>query len=200
MIDALFLAVALFTPNIFNMDIVQGSEELKLSIRTEKSVYVSGETVYLEVSLRNTGSKTIKAPKFFMLPADDPNKNNLDIRVYDAAGHRLSRISHTLTGRSEYYPEIRPIKPGEIYRDSIKLAGTFAQGHGRKKIKNALWSLGENPELSAANEYPFIAQGTFKVQVIYHVGKEHLMGLREAEVSTVWKGELISNTIEIVLT
>jgi hypothetical protein len=172
--------------------IIQG---LELSIRTESSGYIVGETVRLEVSLRNTGSKTVKTPKYFMLPADDPDKNNLEIQVYDAAGNRLSRISHVMTGRALYYPDINSINPGETYVDSFQLAGTFTQGS--KTVKKVLWSLGENPEITFVNEYPIMTRGTFKVQVIYHVDKKHLMSLGEAESSDVWKGQLISNIIEI---
>ena len=197
MSEILLLAFVLFAPDILNMNMAQGNQELELSIRTEKSSYAVGETVLLEISLRNTGSKTINVLKYFMLPADDPNKNNLEIQLYDDAGDRISRISHVMTGRALYYPELRSINPGEAYRDSIRLAGTFTQKHGRKKVKQALWSLGENPEITDASEYPLMARGAFKVQVIYHVGKKQLISLDEAKGSTVWQGQLISHTIEI---
>jgi hypothetical protein len=200
MINILFLAIALCTPKISNMATAHSTQELELSIWTEKSSYAVGETVCLEISLRNTGSKTIKTPKYFILPADDPNKNNLEIQVHDAAGNRLTRISHVMTGRALYYPEIYSISPGKIYRDSFQLAGTFLQGHGRKKVKSALWSLGENPEITLASEYPVTSQGTFKVWVLYRVDEKNLASLSPADRSTVWKGELTSNTIEIVLT
>jgi gamma-glutamylcyclotransferase (GGCT)/AIG2-like uncharacterized protein YtfP len=102
-----------------------------------------------------------------------------------------------LTGRSLDLPEIRSISPGETYLDSIQVAGTFAQGRGRKKIKLALWSLGEDPEMNAINEYPAMMRGNFKIQVIYHVDKQHLISLDEVERPTVWKGKLISNDIDI---
>ncbi|MCZ7406260.1 MAG: hypothetical protein O8C67_15215 [Candidatus Methanoperedens sp.] len=181
------------------MDTEHGNQELELSIRTEKSRYTVGETVRLEISLRNAGSKTVKTPKYFMLPADDPNKNNLEIQVHDAAGNRLSRISHVMTGRALYYPDIFSINPGETYLDSFQLAGTFARKIGSKEIKKALWSLGENPEITSLNEYPIMTRGTFKVQVIYHVDKKHLISLGEAESSDVWTGQLISNIIEIFI-
>lgn len=179
------------------MDTEHGIQELELSIRTEKSRYTVGETVRLEISLSNTGSKKVRTPKYFMLPSDDPNKNNLEIQVHDDAGNRLSRISHVMTGRALYYPDIYSINPSETYLDSFQLAGTFAQRHGSKKVKKALWSLGENPEITSVNEYSIMTQGTFKVQVIYHVDKKHLISLAEAESSNIWKGQLISNIIEI---
>ena len=179
------------------MDTEHGIQELELSIRTEKSRYTVGEIVVLEINLHNTGSKTVKIMKYFMLPADDPNKNNLEIQVRDAAGNRLPRISHVMTGRALHYPDIYSINPGETYLDSFQLAGTFARRNGNKKVKKALWSLGENPEITSVNEYPIMTQGTFKVQVIYHVDKKHLISMGETESSDVWKGQLISNIIEI---
>jgi hypothetical protein len=93
--------------------------------------------------------------------------------------------------------QIYSVNPGDTYRNSIQLASTFVQRHGRKKVKQALWSVGENPEITSASEYPLVTQGTFKVQVIYHVDKKHLLSLGELESSTVWNGQLISNTTEI---
>lgn len=191
------LAITFFTPGVLSMDTGHSIQELELHIQTAKASYAVGEAVCLEISLHNIGSKTIKAPKYFMLPADDTDKNNMEIQVYDALGNRLSRISHVMTGRALHYPELYSINPGEIYRDSIQLAGTFIQGRGRKKIKLALWNLGENPEITSVNEYPVMIRGTFKVQVVYHVDKQHLISLGEAESSAVWKGKLISNNINI---
>ena len=179
------------------MNATKGTQELELTIGTEKSSYAVGEAVRLQIGLRNTGNKTIKVLKYFMLPADDPNKNNLEIHVYDAAGNRLSRVSHVMTGRALYYPQIQSINPGETYSDSIQLSGTFVQRQGRKKAKLALWNFGENPEITSASEYALVSQGTFKLEIIYHVSSANLISLSEAESSTVWNGQLISNTIEI---
>jgi hypothetical protein len=63
----------------------------------------------------------------------------------------------------------------------------------------ALWSLGENPEVTSANEYPPMTPGTFEVQVIYLVDDEHLVSLDEKERTTIWEGKLISNTIEFTI-
>lgn len=179
------------------MNTVHAGQKLELHIQTEGASFEVGEPVYLEISLRNTGKEPVKALKYFMLPADDANKNNLEIQVYDAAGNRLSRISHVLTGRALYYPEIYSISPGDAYRDLIQLAGTFIQRDGRKKIKKALWCLGENPEITSASEYPSVTPGNFKIRVIYHINNIHLVSLNELESSSIWKGQLISNTIEI---
>jgi hypothetical protein len=195
--NSFIVAIAFLTPTPLIMDTVQSFKELELRIQTEKAVYAVGESIFLDVGLLNTGSKTLKTLKYFMLPADVPTRNNLEIQVYDAAGNRLSRISHVLTGRSLDLPEIRSISPGETYLDSIQVAGTFAPGRGRKKIKLALWSLGEDPEMNAINEYPAMMRGNFKIQVIYHVDKQHLISLGEVERPAVWKGKLISNDIDI---
>jgi len=179
------------------MNTANGVQELELRIKTGKSSFAIGETIRLEIALRNTGSTVIKTPKYFMLPADDRNKNNLEIQVHDLAGKRLSRVSQVLTGRSLDSPEIVSINPGETYRDSVQLAGTFARKQGRKKVEQALWSLGENPEETFASEYPSMSQGTFEVKVSYRVDESHLINLDEGERSAVWKGQLISNTIEL---
>jgi hypothetical protein len=179
------------------MNPANGSAELDLFIKTAKSTYEVGESVWLEINLHNKSKEPVKILKYFMLPADDPEKNDLEVRVYDPAGKRLSRISHVLTGRALYYPQVYSLAPGESYLDSIQLAGTFTQGAGRKKNKLALWSLGENPEINSLNEYPVMRHGTFKVQVIYQVDKEHLISLSQQERSAIWKGQLISNIIDI---
>lgn len=179
------------------MNATQGAQELELVIRTSKARFSVGERIDLEISLHNTASVPIKTPTYFMLPADDPRKNNLEIEISDVGGNRLSRIGHVMTGRAVHYPEIRTIKPGETYRDSKQIAGTFIQARDKKKIKQALWSFGENPEVTSVNEYPPMAQGSFMVRVVYRVNQQHLTGLEKAESSTVWKGQLISNMIEV---
>jgi len=173
--------------------------ELELNIRTQQPSYVAGESIFLEIGLHNRGPRAIKAPEYFMLPADDPNKNNLEIFVYDAGGQRISRVSHTLTGRAGYYPKIRLISPGETYSESKQIAGTFTLKQGRQKVQQRLWSLGENAEIGSANEYPVVIPGKYEVQVIYTVNQNHLISLNEAERSTIWTGRLSSNTIEILI-
>lgn len=150
----------------------------------------------LVIELRNGGNGPIRVSKFFLVPADDPYKNDLEIQVTDHAGKRRSRISHVLTGRLEFYPQILSLDPGETYRESLQLAGTFVRKKGRSEVEQALWSLGEDPEIYAS-EYPPITPGTFRVQVIYRVNEKHLISLNEAERATVWQGELGSNIIEI---
>lgn len=172
------------------------THDLELGIRPDKAGYVVGEAIFLDISLRNVGSQVVKVPTYFIVPADDPDKNNLEIRVYDANGNRLSRVSDVLTGRLLYHPQIYEIDPGQAYRDSVQVAGTFTQSQRRKKIGQPLWSLGEDPELTAT-EYPPVTPGTFKLQVAYHVTQRHLISLSEAERSTVWQGQLTSNIIEI---
>jgi hypothetical protein len=179
------------------MNTAAHTEQVTLSIRTGKSSYAVGEAVWLEIGLHNTGTTTVKVLKYFRLPADDPNKNNLEIQLFDAAGNRLSRVSNVLTGRALYHPEIRPINPDETYSESLQLAGTFNRRSGRKAVKQALWVFGENPEITSVNKYPLMTPGTFKVKVIYHVYAKQLASLGETESSTIWMGELISNTIEI---
>src|SRR5262245_13777868 len=118
--------------------------ELELNIRTQQPSYVAGESVFLEIGLHNRGARAVNVLEYFMLPADDPNKNNLEIFVYDAGGQRISRVSHTLTGRADYYPKIRSISPGETYRESKQIAGTFTLKKGRRKVQQRLWSFGED--------------------------------------------------------
>jgi hypothetical protein len=197
---AILSVLVFFVFNIWNMNTAAHSpEELKLSIRTQKSTYAVGEAVYLEIGLRNTGTTPIKVLKYFRLPADDPSKNNLEIQVYDAGGNPLSRVSHVLTGRALYYPETRVIKPEESYGESIQLTGTFNRRSGDKTVSQAIWIFGENPEITSVNEYPLMTRGTFKVKIVYHVYAKQLANLGEAEGSTVWIGESISNTIEITV-
>jgi hypothetical protein len=195
--NPLIVAIAFLTPTPLIMDTAQSFQELELRVQTEKAAYAVGESIFLDISLLNTGSKKLKTLRYFMLPADVPIKNNLEIQVYDAAGHRLSRISHVLTGRSLDLPEIRSISPGEIYLESIQVAGTFTQGRGRKKVKLALWNFGEDAEINSINEYPVMTRGKFKIQAIYRVDKQHLNSLSESESSTIWKGQLISTPIDI---
>ncbi|HMH53881.1 MAG TPA: hypothetical protein VK548_26855 [Candidatus Acidoferrum sp.] len=180
-----------------NMETADGTRELELSIRTEKSSYAIGEPVFLEIGLRNTGSRPIKVLRYFVLPADDPNKNNVEIHIYDPAGNRVSRVSHVLTGRALYQPQTHSIGSGETYRDSLRVAGAFALRDSGTERTQALWSLGEDPEITAASEYPRVTRGRFTARVVYRVDDNHLMGLTEAESRTVWKGQLTSNTIEI---
>lgn len=179
------------------MDSAEATPALELHIQTEKAVYAVGEPVMLRISVHNRGTNRVKIPKYFMLPADDPDKNNLEIQVYESSGKRLSRISHVMTGRALYYPELYSIDPGETYQNSIQIAGRFAQGRDRKKVKLALWNLGENPEITSVNEYPPLTKGTFKIQAVYHVNEKHLSSLGEFEKSGIWKGQLISNNIEV---
>lgn len=196
MIQCIFLVHLLLfnTPLMINMG--QDSQMLKLNIQSDKESYAIGESVWLKISLHNTGTKTIKIHEFFTLPADDPAKNNIKIKVQDSGGKTLARISHTMTGRAAYYPKIRSIYAGYSYLDSIQLAGTYKQKIKRKNTEMALWSLGENPEITSANEYPPMTPGTFELQVIYQVDDGHLLNLDEQERTSIWKGKLISNTIE----
>lgn len=180
------------------MNKAEATQEPELRIQTEKTAYTAGECIVLQISLHNSGARPVKIPKYFMLPADDPNKNNLEIQVYEGSGKRLSRISHVMTGRALYYPELISLGPGETYQDSVQVAGRFAQGRDRKKV--TLWNLGENPEITSVNEYPPVTRGTFKIQAFYHVNETHLTSLRESEKSGIWKGKLISNTIEVSIT
>jgi len=178
---------------------VNHTQALKLKIWTEERNYAVGESIILAMEVRNAGNRPIRLSEFFMAPADDPLKNNLEVHVTDDAGKHLSRVSGVLTGRLEFYPQIQSIDPGEAYRDSIQLAGTFVRKKGRKKVTQALWSLGENPELYMS-EYPPMTPGDFQVQVIYRVNEKHLISLNEAERTEVWRGELVSNTIELSIT
>jgi hypothetical protein len=197
MIHFILLAHVFILINLLNMHAPYNAQMLKLSIQTEKAAYATGEPIWLEISLFNAAASQVRVSKYFMLPADDPNKNNLEIQVYDTAGNRVSRISHTMTGRAIPYPEILGIGPGDTYKDSIRLAGTFLQKKGRKKVEVALWSLGENPQITDANEYPSMLPGTYTVQVSYRVNKKHLISLPETESLAVWQGQLTSNTLQI---
>jgi len=170
--------------------------DLELVIAADKEGYVVGENIFLEMSLHNAGSATIRAVKYSIVPADDPNKNNLEILIIDSSDKRLSRVSYVLTGRLEFYPEILRLNHGETYRQSIQLAGTFMRTQGRKKLKQALWNFGEDPEIYSS-EYPAMSPGKFRVQVIYCVTEQHLISLSEAERVTVWQGGLPSNILEI---
>jgi hypothetical protein len=179
------------------LNINQDSPIVGLNIQSDKESYAVGESVRLRINLHNAGTETIKTPSFFILPADDPTKNNIQIKVQDSNGKTLERISHTMTGRALYYPEIELISPNDSYQNSIQIAGTYTQTRGRRNTEVALWSLGENPEVTHANEYPPMTQGMFKVQVIYQVNDEHLIRLDEEERITIWKGKLFSNTIKL---
>jgi hypothetical protein len=199
MIVILLLAMVAWPSERVRMNTPPAAAELELSIRTEKPEYALGEAVWLDVGLRNTGRHTIHALKYFMLPADDPGKNTLEIHLHDAAGHRISRVSHVMTGRAINYPQIIAIDPGETYRESRQLAGTFPQQAGSTRERRALWSFGENPAITSASEYPAVTPGIFRVHVSYHVDTRHMVSLSEATRSTVWEGRLISNTIEIAI-
>jgi hypothetical protein len=157
------------------------------------------EPIWLTLTLRNVGERPVGLAKFFMLPADDPGKNTLEIRVTDAAGQRVTRISHMLTGRALYHPQTVLLDAGARYQEAVQIAGTFAQKHGRKTIERALWNLGEDPAEASANEYPLVSAGTFNVTAVYHVDDRHLINLDAAERPAVWRGELKSNTTEIVV-
>jgi hypothetical protein len=170
---------------------------LRLNIQSDQEIYTIGTPVWLKISLHNSGAETIKIPDFFMLPADEPTKNNLGIKVQDSEGRMLARISHTMTGRALYYPKIRPIDAGGSYHYSIQLAGTYKQKLKEKNVKIALWSLGENPEITSVNEYPPIIPGLYKIHAIYQVDDAHLISLTGEERTSIWKGKLISNTISI---
>ena len=153
----------------------------------------------MTLTLRNVGERPVGLAKFFMLLADDPGKNTLEILVIDPAGRRVTRISHVLTGRAVYYPQRVPPNAGARYQEAVQIAGTFAQKHGRKTIERALWNLGEDPAEASANEYPPMLAGTFNVAAVYHVDDRHLVSLDAAERPYVWRGELKSSTTEIVV-
>ena len=177
----------------------RSTNDLELKIKADKRDYLVGESVFLEMSLLNTGNDGIRIARFARVPSDDPIKNNFEVFVYDADGGRITRLSHVMTGRALYYPEILSIAPGETYRESIQLAGTFKRKNGGKKLKpQALWSLGEDPELYVS-EYRTMAAGAFRVEVIYRVTAQHLISLSEAERAAVWQGELQSNTVEFLI-
>ena len=179
---------------ICNMNEKPASQEVTLTIHTSQAHYKVGEDIDLEVTLSNTGIKPVSVLKFFMLPADDPTKNNLEIQVRDAAGNRLSRESHVLTGRALYYPDGHTLNPGETYTTSFRLAGTFARPKNGEKHQQALWSLGENPEVYSS-DYPAMTPGTFSVQAIYKVGEQQWEGFRKTSDASLWIGQLVSNTI-----
>lgn len=174
-------------------------QSLELRIAAAKDSYAVGERVALTLELRNTGSSPLKVPKFFLLPADAPGKNTLEIRVHDAAGRRLTRISHMLTGRALYQPQLVSLDAGAVYAELLPIAGSYTRKQGRKKIERALWSLGEEPLAASANEYPEMAPGTYRVEAVYHVEAAHLISLDEAERRAVWQGELASNTLMVRL-
>lgn len=181
------------------MTAATGIQTLEFRIAAGKDSFSVGEPVRLTLELRNTGASPVKLPKFFMLPADAPGKNTLEIHVRDQAGRRLTRISHVLTGRALYYPETVSIDAGAVYQQSLQIAGTFMQKQDRKKIERALWSLGEDPVVASANEYPPMSSGAFRVEAVYRVEDRHLLNLDKAERPTVLQGELISNTIDILI-
>lgn len=191
MIEIFLSVIVLLAFNMSNVN--SSSQDLELSIRTQKSRYAVGEAIFLEIGLSNNGGKEIRILKYFMLPADDPHKNNLTIHVYDEAGDSLSRVSHVLTGRALYRPQIHSLSPGETYSEALQVAGTFVH----KKETVAFWNLGEDPVLASANEYPKVTPGKFKLQVVYLIDKSHLTSLTESESAGVWNGKLISNTLEI---
>ncbi len=60
MIQCIFLVrLCLFnTPLMINID--QDAQMLKLNIQSEKESYAIGESVWLKISLQNTGKKTVK--------------------------------------------------------------------------------------------------------------------------------------------
>jgi hypothetical protein len=165
-----------------------------LTIHTSKAHYKAGEDIDLEVKLSNIGTKPVNILKFFMVPADDPGKNNLELQVRDAGGNRLSRVSNVLTGRALYFPDGHTLNPGETYTAPFRLAGTFVRPENRDKQKQALWSLGENPEVYSS-DYPAMASGTFSVQAIYKVGEQQWEGFRKTNDASLWTGQLVSNTI-----
>ena len=193
-IAVIIVALALGTGS---MSPTRPSEGLALSIRTEKSSFAVGERVVVEVRLHNTGSTVITVLKYFMLPADNPDKNTLEVQVSDAGGKRLSRVSHMLTGRALYYPQTRSIDPGDTYGDPVPIAGTFTRTISGTEVTQAVWCLGEDPEAASFNEYPPMTPGKFTLRVAYRVTENHLVNLREPERAAIWTGQLISNSLEI---
>jgi len=182
--------------NLSSAGMASDSQPLKLNIQLDQESFTVGQGILLSISLSNVGNTIVNVPEFFLLPSDDPAKNNLYIMVYDSSGQRIARISHTMTGRAIYYPYIQTIPPGESYNDIISLAGTFVRKIKRKKTVSALWCFGENPEILLANEYPPVQQGTFTVQVIYQVNEKNLVTLEQEKKKEVWQGTLHSNIVK----
>jgi hypothetical protein len=191
---AMALVIGWATVGICDMSEKPDSQVVTLTIHTGKAHYKVGEDIDLEVKLSNAGPNPVNVLKFFMLPADDPGKNNLEIQVRDAGGNLLSRVSEVLTGRALYFPDGQTLNPGETCTASFRLAGTFVRPEERDKHKEALWSLGENPEVYSS-DYPAMAGGTFSVQAIYKVGEQQWEGFRKANDASLWTGQLVSNTI-----
>jgi len=195
----LFAIACCFISGLVDMDAAQDTHPLTLSLQAHKPTYGVGDAIRLDVRLQNDGPGTVTVAAFFRLPADDPAKNNLEIEIRDHGGNRLSRVSHTMTGRAVPYPVVRTIEPGAAYREVIQLAGTFSRERNGRTVTEALWNLGENPAITHLNEYPPMASGTFAVRLVYHVDETHLVSLPQAERGAVWKGRLTSNTTQIVV-
>jgi hypothetical protein len=174
-------------------------QELALHIESAAPAVAVGEEIRLVVSLQSPAA--VKVAKFFMSPGNERSKSSLEIQVHDEAGRRIARASHVMTGRALHHPQVTTAGPGETYRESIQLAGTFSmkQGSSRKKLARPLWSFGEDPATTSASEYPAMTAGTFKVTAVYRVDDPYLVSLDEAQRAELWRGELVSNTIELVV-
>lgn len=168
---------------------------LQLRIDSAAPAVAVGEEIRLVLSLHSESA--VKLARFFMSPGDERSKSSLEIQVHDQAGRRIARTSHVLTGRALHYPEVITVGPGESYRESIQLAGSFVVEPGPGRSRRPLWNFGEDPAVTSASEYPPMTAGTYTVTARYRVDEAYLINLDQPQAAAVWRGELVSNAIEL---
>ncbi len=173
---------------------------LELRIKPGKERYAIGESIYIEVTIKNLSPEIVLIRQYLLFPSDDP-RNNIIFKITDNRGQQIKRKSHTLTGRSLVQPwrMLEELETTQSYIQRFQLAGTYKRRIKRKTSMKPLWSLGENPEITLINEYPVQQKGKYKITVIYHNtddGRNWPQQFWDRK-QKVWTGELVSNKIEI---
>ena len=171
-----------------------------LSIKSTKKRYAIGESLLLDVTIKNLSSKEILLRKFLLLPADDA-RNTIRFDVTGDKGQPIRRISHTMTGRAVGQPwwMIHKLGGKQIYNQTFQLAGMYKRQSNRKTAIEPLWSLGEDPEVIRANEYTVQQPGKYRIVAIYQNREDGSSWPEQFwdRKQSVWTGEVISNPIDI---